>query len=112
MWSLVVQQPTVLVGTVPDGVTSEVWVAPQISARRKAKAKGEEHVVMLPPRLDIVLDAKTRSLDDLKTEYGDRLRIAAEPEATYAAITGSHIRVSNFLSYFSYESIIFFSIQK
>ncbi|KAJ6519412.1 hypothetical protein C8R45DRAFT_1066116 [Mycena sanguinolenta] len=92
VWSLVVQQPTVIVGTVPEGVTAEVWIAPQNSAKRKAKAKGEEHIEVAPPKLDIVPDAKNRSLDDLKAQYGNNLRIAADPEATYAAITGTHIR--------------------
>ncbi|KAJ7693612.1 hypothetical protein B0H17DRAFT_1059213 [Mycena rosella] len=92
VWSIVVQQPTVIIGTVPEGITSEVWIAPQNSAKKKAKAKGEELVEIAPPRLDIVPDAKNRSLDDLKAEYGDKLRLAADPEATYAAITGTHIR--------------------
>jgi transcription factor C subunit 3 len=93
VWSLVVQQPTVIVGTVPEGITSEVWIAPQLSAKRKAKAKGEEAVEVAPPKLDIVPDAKNRSLEDLRAEYGDNLRIAADPDATYAAVTGTHIRV-------------------
>ncbi|KAJ7042665.1 hypothetical protein C8F04DRAFT_1390618 [Mycena alexandri] len=92
VWSLVVQQPTVIVGTVPEGVTTEVWIAPQNSAKKKAKAKGEELVEVVPAKLDVVPDAKNRSLDDLRQEYGDNLRLAANPEATYAAITGTHIR--------------------
>ncbi|KAJ7275459.1 hypothetical protein B0H12DRAFT_1087414 [Mycena haematopus] len=92
VWSLVVQQPTVVVGTMPQGVTSEVWIAPQNSAKRKAKAKGEEPIEVAPAKLDIVPDAKNRSLEDLKAQYGDKLRIAADPDATYAAITGTHIR--------------------
>ncbi|KAG6814043.1 hypothetical protein H0H92_003893 [Tricholoma furcatifolium] len=92
VWSLVVQQPTVRVGTVPPGVTSEVWIAPQISAKRKAKAKGEEHVEVAPTELVLVSDARSRSLNDLKEQYGSQLRIAVDPDAIYAAITGSHIR--------------------
>ncbi|KAJ6574623.1 hypothetical protein B0H19DRAFT_1124959 [Mycena capillaripes] len=92
VWSLVVQQPTVIVGTVPEGITSEVWIAPQNSAKRKAKVKGEEIIEVVPPKLDIVPDAKNKSLEDLKAQYGDNLRLAADPEATYAAITGTHIR--------------------
>ncbi|KAG5352707.1 hypothetical protein C0989_000859 [Termitomyces sp. Mn162] len=92
VWSLVAQQPTVRIGTVPPGVTSEVWIAPQISAKRKAKAKGEEHVETTPTQLDIVPGARERSLDDLQKEYGDKLRIAVDPDAIYAAVTGSHIR--------------------
>jgi oxalate---CoA ligase len=93
VWSLVVQRPTVRVGTIPQGVMSEVWIAPQISAKRKARAKGEEHIEMKPTELDLVLDAKNRTLEDLKQQYGDNLRIALDPDAIYAAITGSHIRV-------------------
>ncbi|KAG6837874.1 hypothetical protein H0H93_013027 [Arthromyces matolae] len=92
IWSLVAQQPTVRIGTVPPGITSEVWVAPQISAKRKAKAKGEEHVETKPPELDIVPGARDRTLDHLQKEYGDNLRIAVDPDAIYAAVTGSHIR--------------------
>ncbi|TFK36810.1 hypothetical protein BDQ12DRAFT_633054 [Crucibulum laeve] len=92
VWSLVVQQPTVRVGTIPPGVTPEVWIAPQTSAKRKAKARGEEHVETTPPELDLVPNAKKRTLDDLVQEYGDRLRIALDSDAIYAAITGSHIR--------------------
>lgn len=88
------QQPTVRVGTVPAGVTSEVWVAPQTSAKRKAKAKGEEHIEATPVELEFVPDAKNRTLDDLRQEYGDHLRVAVDRDAIYAAITGSHIRVS------------------
>ncbi|KAJ7225932.1 hypothetical protein GGX14DRAFT_548620 [Mycena pura] len=92
VWSLVVQQPMVIVGTVPEGITSEVWIAPQNSMKRKAKEKGEEIVLVAPPTLDIVLDAKDRPLDDLVAQYGDKLRIATNPDTTYAAITGTHIR--------------------
>ncbi|CAA7259955.1 unnamed protein product [Cyclocybe aegerita] len=94
IWSIVVQQPTVLVGLVPEGITSEVWVAPQVSAKRKAKARGEDHVETNPPKLDPIPDSKKAPLDTLRRAYGDRLRIAAEPEAIFAAITGSHIRSS------------------
>lgn len=82
------------VGTIPPGVTSEVYIAPQTSAKRKAKAKGEEHVETAPPTLEIVPGAKTRTLDDLTRECGDNLRISVDPKAIFAAITGSHILVS------------------
>ncbi|KAF8649735.1 hypothetical protein AX16_005506 [Volvariella volvacea WC 439] len=92
VWSMVVEQPNVQVGTVPQGVTSEVFIAPQVSAKRKAKAKGEEPVESIPPKLNIISDAKQRPLESLKAEYGDNLRIALSPNAIYTAITGSHIR--------------------
>jgi hypothetical protein len=98
VWSLVVQQPTVRIGTIPPGVTSEVWIAPQTSAKRKAKEKGEGHIETKPTELDLVPDAKKKTLQDLKQEYGDRLRIALDSDAIYAAITGSHIRVRPIVS--------------
>ncbi|KAG9314611.1 hypothetical protein JVU11DRAFT_5415 [Chiua virens] len=92
VWSIVVQQPSVRVGALPPGLVSEVYIAPQTSAKRKAAAKGEELVEAAPPSLRLVEDARHRHLDDLKREYGDNLRIAVDPETSFAAITGSHIR--------------------
>ncbi|KAJ7596727.1 hypothetical protein C8J56DRAFT_295687 [Mycena floridula] len=92
VWSLVVRRPTVRVGTVPDGVSSDIWVAPQTSAKRKALLAGQEHVSEAPPELALIPDAKSRSLDDLIAEYGDSLRIGLDSDAIYAIITGSHIR--------------------
>ena len=93
IWSLVVQHPTVVVGLVPEGNTSEVWVAPQTSAKRKAKASGQEHVETQPAQLEPIPNAKTTPLEELVDVHGDRLRIAVEPQAIFAAVTGSHIRV-------------------
>ncbi|KAG2023118.1 hypothetical protein CC2G_000811 [Coprinopsis cinerea AmutBmut pab1-1] len=92
VWSLVVQHPTVVVGLIPEGVTSEVWVAPQTSAKRKAKASGQEHVETTPARLEPIPNARTAPLEELKNLYGDRLRVALDPDAIFAGITGSHIR--------------------
>jgi hypothetical protein len=96
VWSLIVQHPTVQVGLKPSGVTSEVWVAPQASAKRKGKAEGEgeESANVSPSKLMPIPNAKGRPLADLAQQYGDDLRIAIEPQATHAAITGTHIRVS------------------
>ena len=100
VWAVIVQQPGVRVGTVPpEGPGSaEVYIAPQASAVRKAKARGEEgeDPAALTPAatgLEIVDDATVRSLEDLRAQYGDRLRIAVDPETTFVALTGSHIRV-------------------
>ena len=94
IWSMIVQQPGVRVGTIPPGGSTEVYIAPQASAVRKAKAKGGEAVEDVPmPGLDIVEDAAVRPLEDLRQQYGDQLRIAVDPETTFAALTGSHIRV-------------------
>ncbi|KDQ54862.1 hypothetical protein JAAARDRAFT_352005 [Jaapia argillacea MUCL 33604] len=95
VWSIIVHQPTVRIGTVPPGECMEVYLAPQISAKRKAKERGEVHEEPPPAtNLDIVPDAKLRTLADLNEAYGDTLRIAVDPETSFAAITGSHIRPS------------------
>ncbi len=97
VWSVIVQQPGVRVGTISAGGSTEVYIAPQASAIRKAKAKGEDAVDEPAPAtgLDIIDDAAVRPLHDLREQYGDRLRMAVDPETTFAALTGSHIRVSN-----------------
>lgn len=83
------------VGVIPPGTATEVYIAPQTSAKRKAKAKGEEMVeVATAPFLDTVPNAHLRTLDELKKQHGDALRIAVEPEKSFEAITGSHVRVS------------------
>lgn len=87
------QQPAVRVGVVPPGTTSEVYVAPQTSAKRKAAAKGEDVIEDTPPVLQVIEDAHEQSLEELKHRYGDGLRIAVDPETSFVAITGSHIRV-------------------
>ncbi|KDR85305.1 hypothetical protein GALMADRAFT_52101 [Galerina marginata CBS 339.88] len=94
VWSLVVQQPTVLVGLIDQGIASEVWIAPQVSAKRKAVARGDDHIGSRPPKLDPIHEPKTTPLQDLHGIYGDRLRLAVEPDTIFAAITGSHIRSS------------------
>lgn len=91
VWSVVVQQPAVRVGFVPPGVTSEVYVAPQIKTKRKAAATGEE-LVEDKPSLEVIGDARGKALEELKQQYGDDLRIAVDPQTCFVAITGSHIR--------------------
>lgn len=95
VWSLIVQQPTVRVGTIPQGAATEVYIATQTSAKRKAAAKGEEIVQELTPSLNVVPNAMIRPLEDLKAEFGDSLRIAVDSDTSFAAITGSHLRVGD-----------------
>lgn len=94
IWSVLVQEPTVRVGVLPPGDHMEVYIAPQTSAQRKAKGRGEEVIDHPVAALTIVPDAENRALEDLRQEYGDTLRIAVDPETSFAAITGSHIRAS------------------
>jgi len=94
IWSLVVCQPTVRVGTVPDGATTEVYIAPQQSQKRKSKGKDEGgDTSSSVTSLELLPDARSRTLEDLQSQYGEALRVAVDAETSLAAIVGSHIRV-------------------
>ncbi|PSR80716.1 hypothetical protein PHLCEN_2v6632 [Hermanssonia centrifuga] len=102
VWSMIVQQPEVRVGIAPEGA-SEVYIAPQQSKTPGAnkgkgkKKKGDVDTVdesSTLASLDPVPDASVKSLGDLKAEYGEALRIAVDPQKSFVAITGSHIRPS------------------
>jgi oxalate---CoA ligase len=91
----------VRVGTVPDGATTEVYIAPQQSQKRKSKEKEKEKdqnqrgdtlssLALLP-------DARSRTLEDLQLQCGEALRVAVDAETSFAAIIGSHIRVRFFI---------------
>ena len=95
VWSLVISQPTVRVGTVPDGATTEVYVAPQQSQKKKSKEKDQGINVL--SSLTLLPDARSRTLEDLQLQYGEALRVAVDAETSLAAIIGSHIRVRFFL---------------
>ncbi|KAF8506874.1 hypothetical protein F5888DRAFT_45373 [Russula emetica] len=94
VWSLVVCQPTVRVGTVPDGA-SEVYIAPQQSQKRKSKGKEKDQDQRGDTLSSLTLpDARSRTLEDLRLQYGEALRVAVDAETSFAAIIGSHIRPS------------------
>ncbi|KAI0706049.1 hypothetical protein BC835DRAFT_1311874 [Cytidiella melzeri] len=100
VWSVVVQHPEVRVGIAPDGAP-EVYVAPQfgkVASATKGKKKKTEgdygDDTNAVGKLEIIEDAALRPLDDLKREYGDKLRIAVDSERSLVAITGSHIKSS------------------
>ncbi|KIY52288.1 hypothetical protein FISHEDRAFT_35427 [Fistulina hepatica ATCC 64428] len=91
VWSLIVRHPNVRVGLVPPGVTTEVWIAPQHNARRKAKEQGhnlDAKATLLP----IPADAQGWTLVQLQNNYGDSLRIGIDPDEICAMVTGSHVR--------------------
>lgn len=96
VWAILVQQPNIRVGVVPEGARTEVYIAPQNSAKRKAKAKGEQIIDAAPVALQIISNATMQSLDELNRDYGENLRIAVDPDTIFTALTGSHIRVCCF----------------
>ncbi|KAI0320447.1 hypothetical protein OF83DRAFT_1213502 [Amylostereum chailletii] len=89
VWSLLVQEPSVRIGTVPLNSSTEVYVAPQASRKREKEDADEPSI---PGKLEIIPESKTRTWIDLWQHHGDTLRIAVDPETTFAALTGSHIR--------------------
>ena len=99
VWSMVVQQPEVRVGTAPEGAP-EVYIAPQhkigykkFKGKGKGKGDDDEEEGATEASLHLIPDAASKPLDELKAEYGDALRIAVDPQRSFVAITGSHIRV-------------------
>lgn len=96
VWVLIMQQPAVRVGTVPSGA-SEVWVAPQNVQKQKAKKAKAQNEDFEDPfqvsSLEIIEGGKTKPMSELVERYGASLRIAVDHETSFAAITGSHIRV-------------------
>ncbi|KAI0095273.1 hypothetical protein BDY19DRAFT_917063 [Irpex rosettiformis] len=97
VWSVVAQHPEVRIGTASRGAL-EVYIAPQtskVTKRKKGDQAYDEAEHNNPAgKLEAIEDAALRSLDDLKQEYGDKLRIAVDPERSLVAITGSHIKSS------------------
>jgi hypothetical protein len=85
----------VRVGTVPDGATTEVYIAPQQSQKKKSKEKDEGGNASSSSAASLTLlpDARSKTLDDLQLQCGDALRVAVDAETSFAAISGSHIRV-------------------
>jgi oxalate---CoA ligase len=88
----------VRVGTVPDGATTEVYIAPQQSQKRKSKGKEKDQDQRNDTLSSLALldDARSRTLEDLQLQHGEALRVAVDAETSFAAIIGSHIRVRSF----------------
>ena len=84
-------------GTVPDGATTEVYIAPQQSQKRKSKGKekkkDQDQRGDTLSSLTLLPDSRSRTLEDLQLQYGEALRVAVDGETSFVAIIGSHIRV-------------------
>ncbi|EJD04259.1 uncharacterized protein FOMMEDRAFT_106841 [Fomitiporia mediterranea MF3/22] len=94
VWTLVSQHPSVRVGIVPDDQNVEVKIPPQPRVSKKGKStQNDAQTEGLPAAsLETIPGANMRSLDELVREYGERLRIAVDPEMCFVAVTGSHAR--------------------
>lgn len=97
VWSLVVQEPSVTVGLVPEG-SSPVYIAPQPSVVRKqakAQSAAPSEPSNSPAKLESLASAEVQesSLPELIQKYGETLRIAVDHETSFQAITGTHVRV-------------------
>ncbi|TDL28869.1 hypothetical protein BD410DRAFT_738661 [Rickenella mellea] len=108
VWSIISQQPAVRIGIPPPGQNNEVYVPLQAKAAKKAKDAGTDQQVPTAMTLQVIPEARVSSLEDLSAKYGDRLRIAVDPETSFAAITGSHVRPSK-LSPMVYAALQFIS---
>jgi oxalate---CoA ligase len=108
VWTLVIQQENIRVGFVPEG-SSPVYIAPQPSQMRKNKKRKRESSIVEeeddqgPEQAEVAqaslqpIDCREvaeRSLEELAEKHGEALRIAVDHDTSFAAITGSHIRVS------------------
>lgn len=91
VWSVIVQQPVIRVGTVPEGLSSDVFIPaqPRGSKRSKNDPENENEVVTLMP----VPASEKSDLSALNRIHGARLRISVDPETCFVAITGSHTKV-------------------
>lgn len=92
IWSLIVQQPGVRVGKLPEDFQADVYVAPDdAQARKKTGLTGKQ--AEPPVELVVIPDAAIRPLGDLIVEHGEQLRIAVDRDRVSMALIGSHIRV-------------------
>lgn len=101
VWSSIAQHPEVRVGVAPEDAT-EVFIAPQPSkgasnSKSKKKKEEEEDTAAGVSALHVVEDYAIKSLDELKAQYGEQLRIAVDPKRAFVAITGSENRVRIFV---------------
>ncbi|KAF8604424.1 hypothetical protein BDV93DRAFT_522539 [Ceratobasidium sp. AG-I] len=90
VWSFLVKQSTVVVGTAPEDAPM-VYCPPQASASRKGKENTSTATAqsLTPLSAD---EIATHSLEALVVKHGSELRIAVSPDACFIRITGSHIR--------------------
>ena len=78
----------------PPGNRSEVYVAPPPRASKKDSSKaGEATDADQVATLEVVEDGKSRTLEELKELYGERLRVAVDSGVLRATLAGPHARV-------------------
>jgi transcription factor C subunit 3 len=87
---------------VPDGATTEVYIAPQQSQKKRKPEKdesGDASASSSVASLTLLPDVRSKTLDNLQLQYGETLRVAVNAETSFAAIIGSHIRVGFLLGF-------------
>ena len=92
-WSLLIQHPSVKIGTLFSGQLADVYVPKQPRTSKKREAanddQGEQPSMC---GLENIPDSHL-PLEQLVTKYGDRLRVAVDPDTCLVALTGTHTRV-------------------
>ena len=93
-WSVVLQEPSVYVGVLPPGNHSEVYVAPPPRVGKKGPGKpGESVDADRVASLEPVEGSKSRTLEQLRGLYEERLRIAVDIGVLRVTLAGPHARV-------------------
>ncbi|VDB93398.1 unnamed protein product [Peniophora sp. CBMAI 1063] len=95
LWTVLVSQPSVRVGTVPlEAIGTEVWVAPQPKKKKDRTTTPVDVEDKDKDEVKLKVVDKTKQLRELEEMYGDGggLRVAVDPETIFVALTGSHIR--------------------
>ena len=94
VWAIIVLQPSVRVGLLPEGTYAEVYVPTQPRGTKGSVTK-QEDVPNNKLTLELVHESEKINIALLSEKYGKRLRVAVDPETCFVAITGSHAKVSN-----------------
>lgn len=95
LFSIILQQPSVKIGRLPDGPITYISVPPQVRVGKRNKGvednePRESHTVS---KLEDIPDATSSDINVLIARYGEKLRVAVDPEAIFLVLAGSHARV-------------------
>lgn len=92
LWSIILQQPSVKIGILPDGPIT--FISIPLQARKKTQGADDTEVrPTIASNLEDVPDESFSDINGLIVRYGERLRVAVTPEAIFVVLTGSHAKV-------------------